>query len=106
MHLKGAVCKHGGKSTPFLSVKGVTHIIAENLSGVKTDKAMKVLWFSIYNISVTHRCVIVQRYTPFAFDLVLRQADHRILARERVCRKCRKSHELYPGLSRRSSVVD
>lgn len=42
MHLKGTVSKHGGKTTPFLTVKGVTHIIAENLSGVKTDKAMKV----------------------------------------------------------------
>lgn len=43
MHLKGAVSKHGGRTTPFMSMKGVTHVIAENLSGVKTDKAMKVL---------------------------------------------------------------
>lgn len=42
MHLKGAVSKYGGRTTPFLSVKGVTHVIAENLSAVKTDKAMKV----------------------------------------------------------------
>lgn len=42
MHLKGAVSKHGGRTTPFLSVRGVTHIIAENLSGMKTHKSMKV----------------------------------------------------------------
>lgn len=42
MHLKGAVSKHGGRTTPFMSMKGVTHVIAENLSAVKTDKAMKV----------------------------------------------------------------
>lgn len=42
MHLKGAVSKHGGCTTPFMSMKGVTHVIAENLSAVKTDKAMKV----------------------------------------------------------------
>lgn len=43
MHLKGAVTKHGGRTTPFMSMKGVTHVIAENLSAVKTEKAMKVL---------------------------------------------------------------
>ena len=42
MYLKGAVSKHGGRTTPFMSMKGVTHVIAENLSAVKTDKAMKV----------------------------------------------------------------
>lgn len=42
MHLKGAVSKHGGRTTPFMSMKGVTHVIAENLSAAKTDKAMKV----------------------------------------------------------------
>lgn len=41
MHLKGAVSKHGGRTTPFMSMKGVTHVIAENLSASKTDKAMK-----------------------------------------------------------------
>lgn len=42
MHLKGGVSKHGGRTTPFMSMKGVTHVIAENLSASKTDKAMKV----------------------------------------------------------------
>lgn len=42
MHLKGAVSKYGGRTTPFMSMRGVTHVIAENLSAVKTDKAMKV----------------------------------------------------------------
>lgn len=42
MHLKGAVSKYGGRTTPFMSMTGVTHVIAENLSAVKTDKAMKV----------------------------------------------------------------
>ena len=42
MHLKGGVSRHGGRTTPFMSMKGVTHVIAENLSASKTDKAMKV----------------------------------------------------------------
>lgn len=42
MHLKGAVSKYGGRTTPFMSMRGVTHVIAENLSAVKTHKAMKV----------------------------------------------------------------
>ena len=41
MHLKGDVSRHGGRTTPFMSMKGVTHVIAENLSASKTDKAMK-----------------------------------------------------------------
>lgn len=65
MHLKGTVSKHGGKTTPFLTVKGVTHIIAENLSGVKTDKAMKVaennFLVRLQNETVTHRCRFIQQ---------------------------------------------
>lgn len=55
MHLKGAVSKHGGRTTPFMSMKGVTHVIAENLSAVKTDKAMKVPYL-LFNASRTSSC--------------------------------------------------
>lgn len=72
MHLKGAVSACGGRTTPFMSVKGVTHVIAENLSAIKTDKAMKVLCgslghsalylFALYDISAGQerdRCTVV-----------------------------------------------
>ncbi|CAM9527930.1 unnamed protein product [Ectocarpus fasciculatus] len=72
MHLKGAVSKHGGRTTPFMSMKGVTHVIAENLSAVKTDKAMKSLKMKVVHPDWLNRCIAEGKLLPDAPFRVVR----------------------------------
>ncbi|CAM9469215.1 unnamed protein product [Scytosiphon promiscuus] len=72
MHLKGAVSKYGGRTTPFMSMKGVTHVIAENLSGVKTDKAMKSLKMKVVHPDWLNRCIEEGKLLPDAPFRVVR----------------------------------
>lgn len=72
MHLKGAVSKHGGRTTPFMSMKGVTHVIAENLSASKTDKAMKSFKMKVVHPDWLLRCMAEGKLLPDAPFRVVR----------------------------------
>ncbi|CAM9735198.1 unnamed protein product, partial [Ectocarpus sp. 4 AP-2014] len=72
MHLKGVVSKHGGRTTPFMSMKGVTHVIAENLSAVKTNKAMKSLKMKVVHPDWVNRCIAEGKLLPDAPFRVVR----------------------------------
>ncbi|CAM9743267.1 unnamed protein product [Pylaiella littoralis] len=72
MHLKGAVSKYGGRTTPFMSMRGVTHVIAENLSAVKTHKAMKSLKMKVVHPDWLSRCIEEGKLLPDAPFRVVR----------------------------------
>ncbi|CAM9294191.1 unnamed protein product, partial [Ectocarpus fasciculatus] len=53
-------------------MKGVTHVIAENLSAVKTDKAMKSLKMKVVHPDWLNRCIAAGKLLPDAPFRVVR----------------------------------
>ncbi|CAM9400708.1 unnamed protein product [Choristocarpus tenellus] len=63
-HLQKAVQMNGGITTPVYSVKGVTHIIAENLSAKKTEKAMQSTKTKVVHPDWITSCIAAGKLLP------------------------------------------